>query len=287
MENGVQLHHGRLQDENAGLGPVLNNKPLQQSSGPLKAGPLSARKAFGNITNKAGGGAAENGGGGGGPGGAAPKPRRAFGELSVNRPAQQHAAGPQQDAAKPSRAPLAPQQAAAATAAAAQPSDRAARYAAGGVEGYAGKPARDLDEEREDEEDAAAAAAARQLAARLAAWRPGGVLRVAADDDDEADATLLAPQHTKPRAPAAPARRSSPDPLACLADSDIFGSPGPSGAACAADLLPELPAAADCGGGGSGSGASPAAGGGWAGGAPAAGGGAGAWSPCSPDAQPW
>jgi len=83
--DGLSLQR-RVHDENAGVvgGTALNNKPagLGQAGGSsLKPGPSKARKAFGNITNKA------QDSGAGGDGGATVK-RRAFGELSANRPAR-------------------------------------------------------------------------------------------------------------------------------------------------------------------------------------------------------
>jgi hypothetical protein len=165
MENGVQLHR-RVQDENAGLGTALNNKQQQPA-------PLSARKAFGNITNTNKGlGQGDNPAGGGG---APPKPRRALGELSVNRRAaapqqeqqkQQHALGGWDAAARPpAAAPLA---------AAPRPegvSDLAWRYAQDGVERWAGKTWGELEEEREAREEADAAEAARRLQSRMPSWR--------------------------------------------------------------------------------------------------------------------
>jgi hypothetical protein len=178
--DGISLQR-RVHDENAGVvgGAGLNNKPGLGAAGgsSLKPGPLSARKAFGNITNKA----QDAGGGGGAGGGGATVKRRALGELSGNRPASQPPAAP---AAKPSArqpfgaapAPAAQQRAAAAAAPAAQqPLDLAQRYALGGVERPAGKTWRELEEEREAADEAAAAAAAQRLTARLGSWRLGPV----------------------------------------------------------------------------------------------------------------
>jgi hypothetical protein len=211
--DGLSLQR-RVHDENAGVvgGTALNNKPagLGQAGGSsLKPGPLSARKAFGNITNKAQDSGAD------GDGGATVK-RRAFGELSANRPASQQA-GP--EPGKPSAlggrpsgrqpfgcAPALQQQQA--TPAAAnhvqqqQPLDLAQRYAAGGVERFAGKTWQQMEDEREAAEEAAAAAAARRLTARLSSWRvgaaplavSGGLSRLAA-----AIAGELAPSRMDPR----------------------------------------------------------------------------------------
>jgi hypothetical protein len=170
--DGVQLQRA-LQDENAGHLPASalgNNKPGLQGGPGLKAAPLSARKAFGNITNKAGPAPQQD----------APEAgtvkRRALGELSVNRPPQQQCGGDGDGGkgsrmkAGPSRQPLAPQQQAA-PAEALPAADLATQYAAGGVERFAGKTWRALEEEREEEEEAAAAAAARRLTARLTSWQ--------------------------------------------------------------------------------------------------------------------
>jgi hypothetical protein len=196
--DGIRLHK-RIHDENAGTAPVLaNNKPVQQgSSGSLMApGPLSARKAFGNITNKS---QQQQDASGGGAGAGAVKPRRALGELSTNKPAQQQGA-PGPSAAKPRQAQPQP-----ALQQKQQDRDLAACYAASGVERAAGKTWRQMEDARDAEEEAAAAAAARQLTAKLAGWRVGGggggIFKVQSDDEDE----LLAPQ--RPRQQVAAARR--------------------------------------------------------------------------------
>ncbi|GBG00071.1 hypothetical protein Rsub_12768 [Raphidocelis subcapitata] len=239
--DGIQLQR-LVQDENAGhlsASALGNNKPgLQAPSGGtgLKAGPLSARKAFGNITNKAGPAQQQDG-----PDGGATIKRRALGDLSVNRPAQQQF-GSGGDGGKagmmkagPSRQPLGPQQAA--PAAALPAADLAARYAASGVERFAGKTWRVLEEEREEEEEAAAAAAAQRLTASLSSWqlraRP---LQVASDDDDE---QLLAPQPSTRTAATSTAQPCSSGLSSVFEDGDDFFGGSHSSAAA---LLPDLPA---------------------------------------------
>jgi hypothetical protein len=189
MENDVQLLHTnrRLQDENAGF--ALNNKQAHQQGGPsLKAAPLSARKAFGNITNTNKASAAAEGA----VGVAASKPRRALGELPVNSNWHAQRQAEQEGSEKPTTAGhpvlriynqsvvkgaepdalVAPQQQQQQ-----QQQSLAQKYAASGVEQYAGKTWMQLEEDIEEREDSQAAAAAQQLAARLGSWRPG-VLRV-------------------------------------------------------------------------------------------------------------
>lgn len=179
--DGVQLQRG-VQDENAGAGPSLINKQSSQQSSSLKAGPLSARKAFGNITNK-GTDAGST---------ATAMKRRALGELSVNRLAAQplaeqsgvKASKPpgqpvlrqplgQLSSAQPAAASAGPAPAAAAAAIEEQQQqdDLARRYAAGGVECFAGKTWEELEDEREAEEEARAAASARRMVAQLCTWR--------------------------------------------------------------------------------------------------------------------
>jgi len=198
--DGIRIQT-RIHDENAGAGPVLNNnKPLQQgSTGSLKAGgPLSARKAFGNITNKSSQQSQQKDGSSAG----AIKPRRALGELSVNRPSQQQGSSSGSDEngkssgsiSKTKQAFGSAQQQAASTAVVLQrqQQDLAQRYAAGGIERFAGKTWQQMEDERDAEEEAAAAAAARHLTAHLGRWRVGGeMLQIASDDDED---QLLAPE---------------------------------------------------------------------------------------------
>lgn len=266
--DGLQVQ-SRLHDENAGIRPALNNKQgLQQGADSVKSAPLSSRKAFGNITNSAQLQDAA--------GATAVKPRRALGELSVNRPAQTQATQGS-TVVKPDKptlgqltsVPQAPsstwlRQQGAAPAPIAQgpfltrqqqqqqPQDLAQRYALDGVERYAGRTWQQLEEEREMRQEAEAAASARRLVGHMKSWRLG-MLQVPSDDDDE----LLAQQHMHPRSTqqreaAATCgnggRSSSPDLLAAMlegTDDDLFGSCSGNGPATAVreSELPPLYAA--------------------------------------------